>query len=631
MTELEKKIKEAAQAYYTDGSSDLTDDEFDALVDQLKQEQPNSDLLKTGWGYEASLDSTPGQKVKHRYGRAGSLEKCRTWQELGKDIQTSKIDVSLKLDGISVVLYYVSGELQIALTRGDGEIGIDITDKVTKIFPSNVNDISFTGAVRGEILMSYEEFEKFKFAHPEAKNPRNSTAGIINGKDTYADLKYLNLVVYTIVGIENNEINTDIDEIRNKLVEMFGESRVVPHTSLIELTEDSAIETFNQLRNEWYGVVPADGLVLTCRKATINSNNAIEYNAKAFKFAAEQKECEVIEVEWNMSKTRYAVPKIHIKPVGLSGTTVEYCTAYHAAYVRDNSIGPGTVLKIQKRGEIIPNVDEVVKPSEAQMITHCPDCGKELSWNGVHLQCTNPNCSNAIQQDTLIWMTNIAPKDGLGDKLKLKMLDILLDAKLIDDISIESIMNCKASLSSNTESVKQNEFAEMWNDLHTKEVTMVNALLALNVPRIGGVTAIKLSQHPAYVWMLADLAFIGDKTLPLSISAYLCRAIGQANTQAIEDNLWKFERLRYIKHRVKSVSTPAAESRGKVAITGKLSVKRSDFEKELRDKGYTPGDISKDTKFLITDDPNSSSSKNKKADQWGIVKITEEDFRKKYM
>lgn len=112
MTELEEKIQKAAQAYYTDGSSELSDAEFDNLVEQLRVENPESPLLqKTGWGYSVESDSTPGMKYKHRYGIAGSLDKCRTWEEVKPVFRNQFVDVSLKLDGISVLLYYRDGKL----------------------------------------------------------------------------------------------------------------------------------------------------------------------------------------------------------------------------------------------------------------------------------------------------------------------------------------------------------------------------------------------------------------------------------------------------------------------------------------------------------------------------------------
>lgn len=209
MTELEKKIAEAAQAYYSTGKSELSDDEFDALVEELKKTNPNSPILKmVGWGYNVFTDSTPGQKFKHRYGTAGSLEKCRTWTEIKPQFKNREIDISLKLDGLSVVLYYRQGQLYSALTRGNGEIGIDITDKIYKILGMTHGIANeFTGAVRGEIVMSLDSFKEFQKYHPEAKNPRNSVAGLINGKEITDDCKYLNVVVYSVVGCEGEYIN----------------------------------------------------------------------------------------------------------------------------------------------------------------------------------------------------------------------------------------------------------------------------------------------------------------------------------------------------------------------------------------------------------------------------------------
>ena len=110
----------------------------------------------------------------------------------------------------------------------------------------------------------------------------------------------------------------------------------------------------------------------------------------------------------------------------------------------------------------------------------------------------------------------------------------------------------------------------------------------------------------------------------------LKKAIGDANSKSVVENFDKIRRLRYLEGRI-DFGVASTESKGKVAITGKLSVKRSQFEEELKKAGYTPGDISKDTKFLITDDPTSNSSKNIKADKFGVTKITESEFRSKYM
>ena len=130
-SELEQKIKENAQKYYTDGSQDLTDEEFDTLVDTLQESNPHSSVLTTGWGYEPQYQL--GQKCKHKYGFAGSLDKCHDYQEFPPRYKDTTCIATPKLDGMSIILYYEFGHLVQALTRGDGTIGIDVTDKVRKI------------------------------------------------------------------------------------------------------------------------------------------------------------------------------------------------------------------------------------------------------------------------------------------------------------------------------------------------------------------------------------------------------------------------------------------------------------------------------------------------------------------
>lgn len=633
MTELEIRIKKAAQEYYTDGSSDLTDAEFDALVDELKISQPDSLLFRVGWGYDVSEDNTPGMKRNHIYTTIGSLDKCHNLKELGQDFLNIPIDVSTKLDGLSVVLYYENSLLKYALTRGDSKVGIDITDKILKINPKLAHTrLSFTGAIRGEILMSYTNFEKFKELHPEAKNPRNSTAGLINGKDTFEDLNYLNIVFYTLVHEDGLPI-TSVACSREEIAKLFyeGDIEIVPNFS-IEFTgscdkdEDNRIQdTLYKLRDYLYRDYPADGLVITqegigCIKGTYN------YTAKAFKFPAESKVTEIIDIEWNMGKTKVAVPRIILKPIELSGTTVQACSGYNAQYIKENNLGTGSIVEVRKSGEIIPQIIKIHKSTEAKIPTHCPVCGKPLSWSGVHVVCTNPNCSNIVEQDLLIWLQNLAPVDNLGDTLKLKFLNLLIEEELLEDLSIENIMNSKLKFSEEFPSVQFNNFAKMWNKLHSNEekVSLASAIVACNIPRFGDITAVKFANYPDKIQKMLD----AKDMYPFSFD--LMKDIGTANTESLDKHFNKFLRLNLIRDKI-IWKTTTVESKGKVAITGKLSVKRSDFEKELRKYGYEPGEISKDTKFLVTDNPNSTSSKNKKADQWNITKITEGEFRSKYL
>ena len=634
--QLESDIQEYAQKYYNDGSSPVSDEEFDAMVDELRKLHPTSHVLKdVGWGYDINSDTTPGQKCPHKYGLVKGLEKCHNSKELGTQFFSNEtIHASLKLDGISVVLYYDDGVLLQALTRGDGEQGIDITRKVIKIDPSLTvlkEDKDFTGAVRGEILMSHENFEKFRTYHEDAKNSRNSTAGLINANEISDDLKYLDIIVYTVVGDEafmkygkEYVYNTTMDHIVTWLHSNFN--RVAPYTTII-LKEDSLVEEMQKLRDSWYDDCPADGIVLTRAVGFNLKSGEIQYAAKAFKFPAESKSTEVLDVEWNLSKTRYLIPKVKLATVQLSGTDVSYATAYNAKYILDNNISKGCIVEVTKSGEIIPKITKVIISGEADIPRYCPQCGSELQWTGVHLQCPNEFCGNAATQDLLVWLQNLAPVDGLGDLIKLKFIEEIFGK----NTTVEDVMNnrYKVDFISFSVGAQRRLISSMFNHLYgydNSKLKLVDCLMALNIPRLGDITSQKLSKHPHVVKEILDSS-CSDQSIFL-----LQPVVGNATCDSILNNETKFNRLNLIKDRIDwdetSVEMP---SKGKVAITGNLSVKRSEFEKELRDNGYQVGDISKHTKFLITDDPNSNSSKNLKADKLGIEKITESEFRAKYL
>lgn len=618
---LEKQIKQQAQKYYNDGSSELSDSEFDALVDELRVENPDSELFKTGWGYDVNKDTTPGEKIAHKYGEAGSLEKARTWKEIPSNMKGKNVYASLKLDGLSVVAYYEHGKLVRALTRGDGIIGIDITNKLGGRCIPNQIDTDFTGAVRGEIIMPYNNFEKFKSAHPEAKNPRNSTVGLIGAKEVSGDLDYLRVYMYTMFASKSEHPESMADVVQ--WVEEYFDY-TAPYI-VAEIEQDSYYSTLEEIHERWEEStnLPNDGLVLT---VGINQevSGYISYDAIAFKFPAEDKITEVEDVLWEMSKTGYYVPRVKVRPVDLSGATVTYATAFNAKYIQDNHIGKGTRIRLTRSGEVIPYIKEVLEATGAQMPDTCPECGEKLYWNGVHLTCINLHCPNMIRQDLLAWINNIAPLDDFGDTLRLKYIYDLYGREVV---SVEDMMDTPELGSKYQQGgVQDNLFVQMVRLLHTRKIPANEAIMALNIPRFGDKTSVKLAQQPEILERIMEEAMTTcDPVNLLDINGY----IGDANADAIRDNLWKFARLRYVWNRIEFKNV--TEAKGKIAITGKLSVPRKAFEKELTQAGWTCGDISKETRFLITDSPNSNTSKNQKADKLGIQKITESEFRKMYL
>lgn len=650
MSNLMDKIKKASQAYYTDGSSDISDEEFDALIGQLKEEDPDSPLLNTGHGFD--VNSVPGTKIQHKYGEVGSLDKCHTYLEIKQDIrkkfEKDGVIVSLKLDGISVVLYYENGQFKQAVTRGKGNVGIDITDKVSYILKNQYGIIpttkNFTGAFRGEILMTESKFQKYKESNPEAKNSRNSTAGIINGKEITDDLRFVNIYIYSIIGCENYPtIYVDVSNHHDSfvvkssghrtLIKSYFDILVFIHSVFAGytvpnewfgkvLSDISGSEVIFEriMRNskdKWYGELPADGIVIASDNFRRDGNN-IEYFAVAYKFPTESKSTKVVDIVWELTKTRYLMPRIKVKPVELAGSTVQYCTGINAQYIKESGIGIGASVMITKANEIIPQITDVLTKVKYKLPTNCPTCGEPLVWNGVHLQCKNPNCLNASIQDVLVWFNKLAPTDGLGDTLICKFLNDMFG----DAVSIEKIY-LHGKIKETSESVQYNKFMQAYNTLFDGKFSLSDAIQALNIPGFGAVTATKLANHPKEIqrFLLSHQSYdLGD-----------VKDIGKANYATLVKNTDKLHRLSFIKDNIIWEGTKQKEEIP-VCITGKLSIKRSEFEWELKAAGFTPtSSVTKKTKYLITDDPNSGSSKNVAAKKFGTIILSEQEFRNKFM
>lgn len=631
---LEHELREAAQAYYTNGSSKLTDAEFDAKLQRLKILRPQSEILTAvGHGYTVQRDDTAGNKYKHKYGPAGSLPKLHNWDERIKTINHDDVIASLKIDGLSVVIYYEHSKLVRALTRGDGYTGIDITDKIRCIMNQNVDCkfqcIDFTGAIRAEIVMPLSAFDDYCKSHSEATNPRNTAAGLINAKELSPDLKYLDIIAYTVVGVENNlAVDTYLGVLNFLKCFPYKLVKYEP-AKLNECSIDNVMQT---LREKWYGDVPSDGIVIADNRITTNklSENAISitYNSEAFKFPAEMKKTTVEDVVWALSKTGYLIPRVQVEPITLSGATVKYTSGFNAKYIVDNAIGRGAVVELMRSGEVIPDIQRVIVPARegADLPKHCPKCQSELVWDGVHLRCPNPNCSNQAMQDLLIWSNVLSPLDNLGDSLRIKFFKQIFGP----DVKIDEVMtNADKDWSVIGTGAQAKLFMAMLDNLYNRtNISIADALRALNIPRLGDKTADKFATDPELVAEILEQAksIVNDAS-----RTRLCKCIGDANATAVLNNLHKFARLNYISNRVCWTIRHDAPSKGQVCITGKLSCKRADFIAILAQHGYSAGDLTMHTMFLITDEPDSGSSKNQKADKLGVPKITEHEFRKKYL
>ena len=213
--QLEKDIKYYAEKYYN-GEPEISDEQFDKLVERLKQLKSNSAVLTTGWGFEVN-----GDKIKHKYSHIGSLDKTKTYDDIPNRFKNKRVYISPKLDGLSAVLYYKDGVLQKAVTRGNGEYGKDITSKLKLIEGDKIKSTWFTGAVRGELIINKTNWSKLQEKYEDLIAPRNFAAGIINRKDIDEDIKYIDLVVYKVTGQEDSNTFANRQQILDFLAENF--------------------------------------------------------------------------------------------------------------------------------------------------------------------------------------------------------------------------------------------------------------------------------------------------------------------------------------------------------------------------------------------------------------------------
>jgi DNA ligase (NAD+) len=349
MTELENNIVFAQQKYY-DGEPVISDEEFDLLWDMLKIQQPDSSLLKS-----IGSDTSIFPKANHLM-MMGSQNKAKNEAEFRKwfSKQNSKsFIVQYKLDGASLEAQYKDGKLVKAVTRGNGSVGDDITPNAIKFIglPKEV-DPSFTGAVRGEVLMFKSDRTKY---FPDMANCRNGAVGTMKQKDG-AGCEHLHFISYDVY---NYQCNTESEKISFLIDNGF--EPVYYHTftdvdNIIKFRNDT-----NNSRNDLeYDI---DGIVIKC--INVDEKDLLRDRPEhqiAFKFELEYADTELVEVEFRQNGKTFT-PVAHVRPVQLCGTTVKQAS-FHNMDILDDFIKRGlmigSIVRIVKRGEIIPYVEEVM-------------------------------------------------------------------------------------------------------------------------------------------------------------------------------------------------------------------------------------------------------------------------------
>lgn len=411
-------LKEAATAYYNGEESGISDLTFDHYIQTLRRWEESGVVLMSQNSPTKVNGGLPTDNVPHEIPMLSlrdvfSVEELQLWVDTVPDLHFT---VEPKIDGLSVELWYFKGKLIKAVTRGNGLVGEDVTDKARAI-ASIPNTINYSGklVVRGEVYMSKSAFENYRNKEDlAAKNPRNTAVGLFKRKDggSAAGL-YLDCLVFNVQYIDKAQaIFVNHTETLEWLKNL--KFSVVPYTPCSSSEETRlAIETIKSQRDGLPYQI--DGAVIKinnlAQRFKMGDNGAVPRWAIAFKYPAPEVSTRLISIDYQLGKTGKLAPVAILEPVDVDGSTVSRCTLHNKNRMQSLDIRVGDRVFIHKAGDIIPQISKVEHTPESQPFSYpttCPVCGTLLEGEF----CVNDYCPSRIQYKLQFWVS----KEGLNIK-----------------------------------------------------------------------------------------------------------------------------------------------------------------------------------------------------------------------
>ncbi len=637
MNELVALLNRYATEYYTSDNPSVSDSEYDRLYRELVE-------LETAYPEQVLADSPTHrvggkvldgfEKYSHQY-PLYSLQDAFSREELDafdarvrKEVAHPTYICELKIDGLSISLTYEKGILVAGVTRGDGSIGENITENLKR-----VKDIPLTLpeeldiTVRGECYMPRASFDQVnqvrqENGEPEFANPRNAAAGTLRQLDTAVVAKR-NLA--TFLYQEASPSTRDSQEKGLKYLEQLG-FVVNPKRILAENIDEiwNFIQEVGQEReNLPYDI---DGVVIKVND--LASQEELGFTVKApkwavaYKFPAEEKEAQLLSVDWTVGRTGVVTPTANLTPVQLAGTTVSRATLHNVDYIAEKDIRKDDTVIVYKAGDIIPAVLRVVESKRVSeekldIPTNCPSCNSDLLHfeDEVALRCINPRCPAQIMEGLI----HFASRDtmnitGLGPSIVEK----LFAANLVKDVA--DIYRLQEEDFLLLEGVKEKSAAKLYQAIQaSKENSAEKLLFGLGIRHVGSKASQLLLQYfhsienlsqadPDEVASIESLGGVIAKSLQTYFategSEILLRELKEAGVN--------------LDYRGQTVVADAALSGLTVVLTGKLErLKRSEAKSKLESLGAkVTGSVSKKTDFVVAG--ADAGSKLQKAQELGI-------------
>ena len=650
--ELVQLLNEAGKAYYQEGREIISNLEYDKAYDELVRLEEETGIV---------LSASPTQNVGYSVATALpkeehaspmlSLDKTKSVETLQSFLGEQKGILSWKLDGLTVVMTYEKGELVKAVTRGNGRIGEIVTENA-KRFRNLPLRIPFKGrlVLRGEALIRYSDFAKINEEIPEEgakyKNPRNLCSGSVRQLDpkiTWERRVYF--FPFTLVSVEEGEDGASREsgglpdfhnshEAEFEFLEQQG-FQVVGRRAVNKEELPGAVSDFSEQvkKNDF----PSDGLVLLMDDISygksLGTTAKFPRNAIAFKWEDEEEKTILREVEWSPSRTGLINPVAIFDPVELEGTVVSRASLHNISYLEDLKLGIGDEITVYKANMIIPQIGEnLTKSGQLPIPKHCPACHEETKIvqdkEAKMLYCENPHCpAKRIKQFALFVSRDALNIEGLSEMTLEKFIGKGFIQEFPDLFSLKEHKDEIISM----EGFGQKSYEKLIENAEkARETSLARLLYGLGIGGIGASNARVLSE--AFHENAEELsrAELSEVVSIKGIGPILGESIVRYFKE--EENCRLFRKLLSILHLHKEEKAENTALSGKVfVITGSLIhfQNRKELEEEIRKAGAsTAGSVSKNTSYLINNDKNSSSSKNKKAKELGIPILSEKDFLK---
>ena len=628
INELVSLIKRYQTSYYN-GEGEISDAEFDALWDELKNLDPENEILK-----KIGTDSGNFAKLRHVMPMGSQEKAANPEQFLGwasKHVYDEYF-VEFKLDGASLELQYEHGKLVHAVTRGDGTIGDDITVNAKKmngvaaaLFDLAGNLIDYSGGIRGEVIMTHD-VHKEKFY--DKANCRNAANGLMKRKDGEG-CEYLKLIVYDAFSPSGNQPFNDEESKINWLKSCgFNTVPLKICKSPQEVIEyrSHVMDIRNQLEYD------IDGLVIKERQINFqDASRARPDRQIAFKFSLEEAVTILRSVDWSVNGGTYT-PVAVFDEVELNGTKVQRASLANPDTMKALGVKIGCKVVVVKRGEIIPKIESVIHEDalcESPVVfpDKCECCGSKLIDNGSRLYCPNKKCSKRILHQLLKWV-QVADIRDLGETLVTQLFEkgkvqSISDLYKLSAEDLTPFFLNEESLATEKKSLGAEKVAASIQN-HRK-MSLAVFVAGFDIEGIGETTVEKLVAAG-----FNTLNALLNMTVEQASAVYgFAEILAKTAVDGLNENALE---MRFLAENfVEIVQDSAGKLVGKsFCFTGELhSMKRNDAEALVKANGGTcKSSVTKDLSYLVTNDVSSGSSKNQKAVKFGIPVINEEQFFK---